>query len=66
MAPKGTLQPLTKSSLYKSNFSSYFQSAGQFFRATPGPTLCYVLDTIHPIPPRPGVPVLASNGRPSG
>jgi hypothetical protein len=34
MAPKGTLQPLAKSSLYKSIFSSYFQSAGQFFRGS--------------------------------
>ena len=65
IAPKRTLEPLTKSSLYKSNFSNCFQSAGQFLEL-PGPTLGHVLDTTQPITPRPGVPVLASNRRPPG
>jgi hypothetical protein len=47
MAPKGTLQALTKSSLYKSNFSSYFQSAGQFLELSRS-DLGHVLDTIPP------------------
>jgi hypothetical protein len=46
-SPKGTLQALTKSSLYKSNFSSYFQSAGQFLEL-PRSDLGHVLDTIPP------------------
>jgi hypothetical protein len=50
MVPKGTLQALTKSSLYKSNFSSYFQSAGQFLEL-PRSDLGHVLDTIPPKSP---------------